>query len=129
MLGHEVDALARDAQVLEEILAHETHEVVHGLARAVLAPVREASQQGDVHGRVELGDRLTRHAKPLGRALGSARVEVLGRLEPAAEAQGVLVQPEVIEDQAERTGRRVFAREVVMVEAMRADRARRQCPR
>ena len=116
-----LDPGAHVAQVADEVPADELEEPVHELTRLVRGRRGERLQQGHVDGGRKLRNGAPGHPEPLGGPLGTARVEVLGRLQPVAELERVVVEPERVEDEAQRARRRVVARELVVVEV----RARR----
>ena len=76
----------------------------------------EAPKQRHVDGRVELRDRSPRDTKPLGRLVGTAAIQPLGRLEPIAEMQRVFVEAEMLQHKAQRAGGRVLAVKMMVVE-------------
>jgi hypothetical protein len=76
----------------------------------------EAAEQRAVDGGVKLADDVALDAEPAGGGVGAAAVEPLGGFEPVAERAGIRVEPEVLQHEGERAGRRRVVGELVVVE-------------
>ena len=116
--GDEVEAFAERADVGEQVVADQAHDFPERFAGGKLGCEGEAAEERAVDGRVELAHDVALHAEPACGVVGAAAVEPLGGLEPVAELAGVLVEPEVLEDERERAGGDVVARKLVVVEVV-----------
>ena len=112
----ECEAVSERGDEADEVFSDEAHDVPEGVVGGEFSGAGEAAEEGDVDGRVEAAHDVAFDAEPSGGFGGAAAVEPLGGLEPIAELAGVLVDAEVLEDEAEGAdGRGVFW-ELVVVE-------------
>lgn len=114
--GEEVEARAEGFDVVDDILTDQAHDFPERLARFDASRAREASKQRGGDRRVETREGFGRHAEPFRRLDRSTRVEPFGGFKPVAEAAGVVVKSEMLEHQRQRAGRRMIARELMMIE-------------
>jgi hypothetical protein len=118
VLRDEVEALAEGADELDEILADEAHHLIDGVSWNESGGFREAAEEGDVDRRVQLREGVAVHAQPLGGDIRAAGIKPLGGFEPVAEATSILVDAEVLENEAQRADGRVIGGKLVVIEVV-----------
>jgi hypothetical protein len=110
------EAMVKGFEVDDEVFADEAHDFPEGIAGGEFGGGGEASKEGDVDGGVELVYDVAVDAEFLGGFDGTEAVEPFGGFEPIAEEAGVLVEADVLEDEAEGADGGMILGELVVIE-------------
>ena len=112
----EIEAGAQAADIAKQIGPDQAHDFPDRLTGFEPGGLRKTAEKGAINRGMKLGDDTTFHAEPPGRFIRPPAIKPFGGLEPVAESAGVVIEPEVLENQRNRAGGRVIARQLVMVE-------------